>query len=256
MGRCYDFGVEIHSGCEQAMVVTAEGGACECRACATVCPGRFGACAAVVAVPGRLPPSAPSWALPPLDGRSAEARAASTATNGTTSADAEAGPSASASAVPAARRAPPPVAVAASPLTPSRSANGHLANLPERQSTRPSATLVEAVEALRQEVRDRDDQLVASLEAFAAHQRNLWAEIDRIGSAVERLPVEIDRVDTADLSEQVAQMGELVNLRFSTVSDEIVRIGVAIDRLAAMVIAIERRLAKPASLREALSRRL
>lgn len=64
MGRCYEFGVSIHDGCEHAMVVAAEGGHCECQVCATSCPGRFSGCAQVVARPGYVPLLAPRLPLP------------------------------------------------------------------------------------------------------------------------------------------------------------------------------------------------
>src|SRR5947208_2289691 len=83
MGRCYEFGVAVVEGCEHAMVVSAEGGACQCSVCGAHCPGRFEGCEAIVAVPGRVPPLAPEWstaacrgeampvAPPPTNGSSA-----------------------------------------------------------------------------------------------------------------------------------------------------------------------------------------
>ncbi|HET9442734.1 MAG TPA: hypothetical protein VFO65_05385 [Acidimicrobiales bacterium] len=64
MGRCYEFHAEIQPGCEQAMVVSAEGGACECQGCGARCTGRYSGCSVILAVPGRVPSSAPVWALP------------------------------------------------------------------------------------------------------------------------------------------------------------------------------------------------
>src|SRR5688572_23223867 len=58
MGRCYEFGVAVAEGCEHAMVVTPEGGACQCRGCGVRCEGRFPGCAAIVAIPNRVPPAA------------------------------------------------------------------------------------------------------------------------------------------------------------------------------------------------------
>lgn len=60
MGRCYEFGVVVGAGCEQPMVVTAEGGACACPDCGTVCRGRFDGCASVLARPGYSPLGAPA----------------------------------------------------------------------------------------------------------------------------------------------------------------------------------------------------
>lgn len=65
MGRCYEFGTSIAEGCDHAMVVTSSGGACVCVRCQTLCGGRFGGCAAVIAEPGRIPAYAPAWALDP-----------------------------------------------------------------------------------------------------------------------------------------------------------------------------------------------
>lgn len=59
MGRCYEFGAEIHAGCEFAMVVAAEGGRCECAGCGAVCPGRFNGCPSVTSKPGYSPKGAP-----------------------------------------------------------------------------------------------------------------------------------------------------------------------------------------------------
>lgn len=64
MGRCYEFAVAINGGCEHAMVVTPEGGACECPSCGAHCTGKFGGCEAIVAVPGRVPPHLPDSAVP------------------------------------------------------------------------------------------------------------------------------------------------------------------------------------------------
>lgn len=242
MGRCYEFGVEIHAGCEQAMVVTAGGGACECRQCETVCPGRFGGCAAVVAVPGRVPASAPSWAVP---GATESARPVRTAGRVKRSKGSHGDMvRAAGSAVPAARRAPPPAPAVTSPLSPpaggSRS-NGVVApddmvadvltlvsKLVEQQSEHPPAMLVEAVEALRDEVRDRDEQLAASLEAYAAYQRQLAGEIARIEVEVNQL---------------------------ATKASELTQIAAAVQRLGVSLHAIEERLARPATLRDMLGRR-
>lgn len=62
MGRCYEFGVSVEDGCEHAMSVVADGGACECTVCQAQCPGRFAGCAQVVSQPGYIPALAPAWA--------------------------------------------------------------------------------------------------------------------------------------------------------------------------------------------------
>lgn len=59
MGRCYEFGVVIHEGCEHTMVVSPEGGACLCGSCGASCTGRFRGCDAVLALPGHIPIAAP-----------------------------------------------------------------------------------------------------------------------------------------------------------------------------------------------------
>ena len=64
MGRCYDFGVSIDASSEMAMMVAPEGGYCQSPSTAVTCEGRFDGCAEIVAVPGRVPPSAPGWSLP------------------------------------------------------------------------------------------------------------------------------------------------------------------------------------------------
>jgi hypothetical protein len=64
MGRCYEFGVAVHEGCEQAMVVPPEGGKCVCPTCEVECLGKFEGCEAVISRPFYIPPSAPEWARP------------------------------------------------------------------------------------------------------------------------------------------------------------------------------------------------
>lgn len=63
MGRCYEFGVVVGEGCEHAMVVTTEGGECQCGTCGAGCAGRFAACEAILGQPGYIPVTAPAWAV-------------------------------------------------------------------------------------------------------------------------------------------------------------------------------------------------
>lgn len=65
MGRCYEFGVSISDGCEQAMFVPAEGGRCECSGCGAPCHGQFRGCSAIISKPGYMPAIAPKWARGP-----------------------------------------------------------------------------------------------------------------------------------------------------------------------------------------------
>jgi len=67
MGRCYEFGVPVVDGCEHAMVVVAEGGACACSACGAHCLGKFAGCADIVAQPGYVPSTAPAGLVPSAD---------------------------------------------------------------------------------------------------------------------------------------------------------------------------------------------
>ena len=62
MGRCYEFAAEIEAGCDHAMRVSDEGGACECPSCGARCEGRFDLCASVLERPGYVPANAPGWA--------------------------------------------------------------------------------------------------------------------------------------------------------------------------------------------------
>lgn len=62
MGYCYEFALDIVSGCGHAMTVAPEGGRCECLTCGARCPGRFNGCAPVLEQPGYIPLTAPAWA--------------------------------------------------------------------------------------------------------------------------------------------------------------------------------------------------
>ncbi|HEX7167982.1 MAG TPA: hypothetical protein VF230_13475 [Acidimicrobiales bacterium] len=73
MGRCYEFGVSIAAGCDHAMVVVEEGGACRCVSCATICRGRFAGCVRVLSTPGYVPVLAPRRALVPRQSASVPA---------------------------------------------------------------------------------------------------------------------------------------------------------------------------------------
>lgn len=59
MGRCYEFGAVVSQGCDHAMVVVAQGGACGCSQCGALCRGRFSGCPEIVARPGYIPVLAP-----------------------------------------------------------------------------------------------------------------------------------------------------------------------------------------------------
>ncbi len=63
MARCYEFGVTIESGSDQAMVVAPEGGYCLCPDTGVTCHGRFAGCDAITSQAGRIPPSAPPWTV-------------------------------------------------------------------------------------------------------------------------------------------------------------------------------------------------
>lgn len=65
MGRCYEFGVSISDGCEQAMFVPPEGGRCVCIGCGAPCHGQFRGCSAIISKPGYVPAIAPKWARGP-----------------------------------------------------------------------------------------------------------------------------------------------------------------------------------------------
>lgn len=243
MGRCYEFGVEIHAGCEQAMVVTAAGGACQCTACATTCPGRFAGCAAVVAIPGRVPPSAPQWSVPQGD------RVARQTFNGGAPTTRTRPEALSESGVPAARRAPPPAPTASSPLAPRPAGIGGRSKGSQRDIDGAiGQELLGAIEALREEVRRRDEHLVSGLEAQASRQAKLSTEIAVLGTAVDGIP-------TA-LAKPIVAIGESVIQLTTELSKELRRIESAVDRLTAHVVSLEDRLAKPASLRDAIARRL
>jgi hypothetical protein len=63
VGRCYEFAAVIVDGCEHAMRVDSGGGACVCPTCEAHCTGRFAGCASILEQPGFVPQGAPDWAV-------------------------------------------------------------------------------------------------------------------------------------------------------------------------------------------------
>lgn len=186
MGRCYEFGVSIDGGCEHAMSVVAEGGACECQVCAAHCPGRFAGCAQVVARPGYVPSLAPAWA------RSGE----------------QAPPPQPALEAPR-RSVPPPVRVA-----------------PERQPDRPVGALESELAVIRELVEKlldagagetdlaalhaglqaRDDALTEVFDRLTAAHAELTAEVRKSSASQDRLAELTARLDgrLGQIEEQLA----------------------------------------------------
>lgn len=254
MGRCYEFGVEIQAGCEQAMVVTAAGGACECRDCSTTCPGRFAGCATVVANPGRVPPSAPSWAVPGGDQSTRRDPSHSRPVTRSRAGDVPTpvpGP-------PAARRPAPAMGAAPMAGPPEAGGNGSrrrpgaapadvpmaevvalLRTLEQHQADHPADQVVEALQQIRSEAGAHQAQLADGLEAVAGQQAVLASEVTRVGAAVERLP--------ADVGAALRRVAEVTERLTTEVAEELVRIRTAVDRLESMIEVLDERLARPSA---------
>lgn len=163
------------------MVVTAEGGACECVSCGASCPGRFTACAAVVAVPGRVPSSAPAWARPGAE-RDGVHVARSVGQPGV---------------VPSRGSAPPPrdgsrgsvpdrIEVDAR-LTEMRELLGSLHERAAEGEGRTTASIVEAIDALTEKLLDRDERIAGAFMAFDRRQAELADEVRKLTAAIERV---------------------------------------------------------------------
>ena len=177
MGRCYEFGVPVGDGCEHPMVVAADGSACVCSGCGTVCKGRFKGCAAILARPGYVPVAV------------------------------AAGPAASAAAADVAAAAPPVVAVAVvpdplptEPDEPDVPALAEVRSLLEAMLDRPERTS-DAVEALRHELRTRDAALGEAFERLILSYDRLMEEVVADRHARERL---VDAV--GQLSDRLTQV--------------------------------------------------
>ena len=203
MGRCYEFGVSVHDGCEQAMVVAHEGGHCTCAACGAACPGRFKGCAIVVAQPGYVPLSAPVWARPgaaaaPPD--ALPARLGSSPPQGQPDWDAAVEPA----QVDPPMREPATLALRQE-LTTVRSLLEALLDRPERA--------VDAVQALNHQLAVRDGELGESFDRLTEAYQRLTNELVADREARQALVAAVDRVAERLASVEEAQGRPLFGFR-------------------------------------------
>lgn len=218
MGRCYEFGAAIHAGCERAMIVTAEGGACECDVCGTLCPGRFSGCAEVVAIPRRVPPSAPAWSVPGAEeedpAHELEQVRVSLSTPEASRTTAASGLGLSPAADAAARLAPPaPAPNGRRAPTPSDLAQVEaglnevrelLVRLVERSTsgavdTRP---VLEAAEAVTAKLVAQEERL----EALGRRQSEMVAQVEKLNFIVHRVGSMVDEMRRRPVPQLLGQL--------------------------------------------------
>jgi hypothetical protein len=163
MGRCYEFGVSIDEACDHAMVVAPEGGACVCATCGSSCTGRFTGCAAILAKPGHVPLAAPRRLvdLPHAAGRVTV-------------------PLRPPAPEPEERSDPTPTVPTSQPI---------LTEAIDRLDKLPA--LVESmgggIDALREELRQRDDELLSVFERLAEAYDRVARELAADRAARDRL---------------------------------------------------------------------
>lgn len=154
MGRCYEFGVAVGQGCDHPMVVAADGSACACSECGTVCKGRFDGCAAVLARPGYSPVLAVAVAVTPAPVTPAP--------------------------VPA---APVPAALAPAVDIPEGPAVPAVSDVPQPQ---PGA-VVDSIEALRHDLETRDIALGEAFERLITSYDRLTGVVELLGERLAEL---------------------------------------------------------------------
>ena len=185
MGRCYEFGVVIEEGCDHAMVVSPEGGACVCAGCGAGCTGRFGGCSAILAMPGHVPLAAPKGSL---DGQARPQGVPLRAVSAT----GEAGPVrplAMPEVPDAPERAPEHVVPDGLPLP----RLAEVVDMFEELLARPDRT-VDALAQLRRELEKRDEELLAAFDRLADAHSRIGEELaadrevrDRMVAVIEQL---------------------------------------------------------------------
>lgn len=175
MGRCYEFGVAVHEGCEQPMVVPAEGGKCVCATCGAVCHGKFRGCDAIISQPGYVPLAAPRAASEQHRGLDATPPSvAVTASSAVVPSD----------AAPATVRAEPAVVERLAPIIEHQLAE--VAALVESLAARPDRS-VEAIVLLNRAMAARDEELAGAFERLTGSYERLIEEVRDDRGAVERL---------------------------------------------------------------------
>lgn len=184
MGRCYEFGVAVQDGCEHAMVVVAEGGACACSECGAHCTGQFNACSQIVSMPGYVPVGAPRT------GRD-EATAKS---------------SVPAAPQPAPTLDPPRVPALREPPTPAMGAEiANVRSMLEALLDRPDRT-ADAVQAISHELAVRDEELADAFgrltAAFERIGEQITADREAREQVVQAVRALADRIDSLEQSVQ------------------------------------------------------
>jgi hypothetical protein len=182
MGRCYEFGVLIHEGCEHAMTVAPEGGHCVCAECGTTCPGRFSGCAQIVSQPGYVP------LLAPRLGRSDTAAAAPPPEDAPLGVGVQRVPARAADAAAGDARDADIVPIDEEQLR-------RLVEAPER--------LMERLDGLGEQFKERDTELGTAFERFTDGLHRLADEMaadrqaqERLLEAVEKLSEQVDTVES------------------------------------------------------------
>lgn len=204
MGRCYEFGVVIAGGCDHAMVVSPEGGACVCGTCGAACTGRFRGCDAILAMPGHVPVAAPkvdtrpeSPADVPLPLRTAGPTlpdAAPRLTMPSVGGYPQDQPTPHTSPIPQDQQSPSQGAGATLEVVPANVPQlAEVVDLFERMLERPDRA-VELISQLRSELGARDDELAAAFDRLTAAHQRVADELAAEREARERLITAVDQV--------------------------------------------------------------
>ncbi len=189
MGRCYEFGVAVHGDCEHAMVVSAEGGACTCATCGSRCTGKFSACDAILAQPGRLPQTAPRWAV---EGRNPPATATQSRDAGRSEGSQEPSTAETTSVIAVttdngARKAAQRETSTAAPVPGSPLAESEAVRALERQILEQAAAVEDmraTVQSLGSQFVKRDAELRATFEQLTDSYRQLAKEVSTLSRRV------------------------------------------------------------------------
>ena len=163
------------------MAVSQAGGFCECRECGATCPGRFRACADVVARPGYVPVTAPKL---------------------------RSEPDAAVALRPTPLRMPevvprPEITGRVEPKTAASTEVAEVRSLLEELISRPDRA-VSAIEALNHAMAARDEELLATFERLTEAYRALTEEVRgdhearrELAAAVDRLAERMNALETA-----------------------------------------------------------
>ena len=159
------------------MVVPPEGGRCDCPTCGASCPGQFKGCGLVVRVGGYVPVAAPDWAKPHGARRAERDTPALALRTGRPQ--------------PQSHDSPLPAVVddaqVALEVTEVRSLVLELLDRPDRA--------VAAIELVRNEMAQRDDELAKTFERLAVAYTKLLEEVAADRTAREELATAVTRLE-------------------------------------------------------------